>query len=146
MAGRLGFANARMTGRCDLCRREGPLFVDHDYKTDLVRGFLCHACNVGLGMLGETVEGLQRAIAYLQQPPSGLTYTEVKRERTKLQQRELRARRKDAPEWAEWREKEAERNRLRSRAWQAEHREQQRERSKRYYYEVVKPRKEASGS
>jgi hypothetical protein len=30
-----------------------------------VRGLLCSACNTGIGLLGDNVEGLQRAMNYL---------------------------------------------------------------------------------
>ena len=53
-------------GRCGICRRLGlRLVVDHDHKTGQIRGMLCNACNSGLGMLGDGVDGLERAIGYL---------------------------------------------------------------------------------
>jgi hypothetical protein len=39
--------------------------LDHDHKTNKFRGFLCGKCNKGLGLLGDDVAGLERALAYL---------------------------------------------------------------------------------
>jgi hypothetical protein len=39
--------------------------IDHDHKTGRFRGFLCHRCNKGLGLLGDTAESIERALAYL---------------------------------------------------------------------------------
>ncbi len=53
---------------CALCGKPVPynkIHTDHDHKMDKVRGLLCSGCNVGLGLLGDTLEGLQRAIKYL---------------------------------------------------------------------------------
>lgn len=67
-------------GRCGICRRLGSeivrkvgsrrtevrgLDVDHCHATGKIRGLLCHRCNRGLGSLGDTVESLERVIAYL---------------------------------------------------------------------------------
>lgn len=52
-------------GKCALCREKPPVDVDHHHGTGEVRGLLCRGCNVGLGQLGDSVEGLQRAIDYL---------------------------------------------------------------------------------
>ena len=41
------------------------LAVDHCHTTNKVRGLLCNACNRGLGLLDDSVEGLQRAVEYL---------------------------------------------------------------------------------
>lgn len=51
--------------RCAICGEERPLHVDHDHVTEEIRGLLCSTCNTGIGKLGDTVEGLQRAIGYL---------------------------------------------------------------------------------
>lgn len=42
------------------------MFVDHDHSTGAVRGLLCHHCNAGIGHLGDTLEGVKRAVAYLE--------------------------------------------------------------------------------
>ncbi len=41
------------------------LAVDHCHKTNKVRGLLCNACNRGMGLLDDTIEGLTRALEYL---------------------------------------------------------------------------------
>ena len=39
--------------------------IDHDHETGKLRGVLCNNCNTGMGKLGDSVEGLRRAIDYL---------------------------------------------------------------------------------
>lgn len=59
-------------GRCWICGmtestgRSTELGVDHCHSTGKVRGVLCFACNTSIGKLGDTVEGLRRALAYLE--------------------------------------------------------------------------------
>lgn len=55
---------------CENCGRESwlevrDLALDHDHATGKFRGWLCHTCNTGLGLLGDNREGLLRALAYL---------------------------------------------------------------------------------
>lgn len=58
-------------GHCVLCSRTpeqeryGRLNVDHCHETGRVRGLLCTPCNHALGMLGDNVAGLQKAVEYL---------------------------------------------------------------------------------
>lgn len=54
------------SGRCAVCVE--PMrdpHTDHDHETGRVRGLLCSGCNTGLGSLGDGVESLERALAYL---------------------------------------------------------------------------------
>jgi hypothetical protein len=51
---------------CDICRRAGPTEIDHCHVSGAFRGWLCHKCNTGLGKLGDDLEGVRRAIAYLE--------------------------------------------------------------------------------
>jgi hypothetical protein len=37
-------------GRCAMCGAVTSLVTDHDHKTGLVRGLLCHQCNVSEGV------------------------------------------------------------------------------------------------
>lgn len=55
-------------GVCALCEKapvKHRLAVDHDHETGRIRGLLCAPCNKALGILGDSVSGLQRAIAYI---------------------------------------------------------------------------------
>ena len=64
-------------GRCAICRslptwnwpRDGRsqprLCIDHDHQTGKVRGLLCHACNVGIGNLGDDASRVRAALTYL---------------------------------------------------------------------------------
>lgn len=59
--------------RCAICRRRFPpdgvdtkqVHVDHCHESGAVRGILCSRCNSGLGKLGDSIEGLERALEYL---------------------------------------------------------------------------------
>lgn len=39
--------------------------IDHDHETGIVRGILCHKCNVALGMLGDSAERVARLYRYI---------------------------------------------------------------------------------
>lgn len=55
----------RAGGGCQICGRTEELVVDHDHHTSDVRGILCRTCNAGIGLLGDDVELLKRAVSYL---------------------------------------------------------------------------------
>jgi hypothetical protein len=41
------------------------LAVDHDHETGRIRGLLCNNCNRAIGLLGDSVELLLKAVEYL---------------------------------------------------------------------------------
>ena len=55
--------------RCAICGTEDPgatnWHADHDHKTGMKRGVLCHKCNTGLGLLKDDVDILCAAIEYI---------------------------------------------------------------------------------
>ena len=56
---------------CELCGcsfkniKSLNIHLDHCKVTNTFRGWLCKTCNVGLGMLGDDLEGVHRALVYL---------------------------------------------------------------------------------
>ena len=58
---------ARQKGMCRICQcKVSKLVVDHTVKGTF-RGLLCNTCNVGIGMLRDSVIVLQSAIRYLKE-------------------------------------------------------------------------------
>ena len=64
-------------GVCAICGEDEPnehgrtrtklrLAVDHCHDTSRVRGLLCQKCNRAIGLLGDSVELLRKAIDYLE--------------------------------------------------------------------------------
>jgi hypothetical protein len=52
-------------GGCAICRRHKRLLIDHNHTTGAFRALLCSSCNTALGLLQDSPEILQEAIAYL---------------------------------------------------------------------------------
>ncbi len=55
---------------CALCGADAPghahgWATDHCHGSGTVRGILCHTCNIGLGLLGDSADRLRRALAYV---------------------------------------------------------------------------------
>jgi Recombination endonuclease VII len=50
---------------CECCGREEKLHLDHSKDTKQFRGWLCRACNTGIGQLGDRLVPLHDAAAYL---------------------------------------------------------------------------------
>jgi len=62
---------ANQNHSCACCKRKEPggahntWHVDHCHVTGAVRGILCYHCNVGIGHLGDDLDGLLKAVKYL---------------------------------------------------------------------------------
>jgi len=58
--------------KCAICGKvhndkvkRGRLYIDHDHQTNKVRKLLCSGCNSMLGYAKDSIETLEKAIAYL---------------------------------------------------------------------------------
>ena len=59
---------------CDCCGvriEEGAAYFDHCHETKKFRGWLCNTCNSGIGILGDDIPSLKRALDYLQRHYDG---------------------------------------------------------------------------
>lgn len=54
---------------CHGCGTEAKLGLDHNHATGDLRGWLCHNCNVALGMTHDDPSRLRRLALYLEDPP-----------------------------------------------------------------------------
>lgn len=50
----------------DAIDRSEAALVDHCHDTGKVRGIICGRCNTGIGQLGDNLEGLMKAVRYLE--------------------------------------------------------------------------------
>ena len=62
----------KQNGCCSICKRHQSEFkrsfaVDHNNETKVVRGLLCHHCNIAIGHFFEDIDILQRAVFYLKE-------------------------------------------------------------------------------
>jgi hypothetical protein len=63
---------ADQDGGCAICGKwSAQLFVDHCHQSGIVRGLLCSGCNGAIGVLGDSPDGLSRALDYLARASSG---------------------------------------------------------------------------
>jgi hypothetical protein len=57
---------------CEICGNDyeengnKKMVRDHCHKTNTPRGYICNDCNTGLGMLGDNLEGIEKAKKYLE--------------------------------------------------------------------------------
>jgi hypothetical protein len=52
---------------CDCCSRtDKKLILDHCHITDTFRGWLCQNCNLGIGRLNDSLQGVKNALKYLE--------------------------------------------------------------------------------
>jgi Recombination endonuclease VII len=57
-----------MPDNCELCgkhRGKKKLSLDHDHETKRFRGWLCNSCNLGIGLMGDSLARLEAAVSYL---------------------------------------------------------------------------------
>lgn len=51
---------------CPIClTKDADMVIDHNHITGEFRGWICRTCNGAIGMLGDDVETLRRAIAHI---------------------------------------------------------------------------------
>ena len=50
---------------CEICNTKDNLCYDHCHDTFRFRGVLCKNCNKGLGIFGDNIEGINKALSYL---------------------------------------------------------------------------------
>ena len=68
--------------KCQYCGRVSKLYLDHCHATGAYRGHICPMCNSSIGLLGDSAEGVRKALEYLERngsasagvpgPPDGL--------------------------------------------------------------------------
>ena len=55
--------------RCNICGEHesdtGSLHIDHCHVSGRIRGLLCGKCNRGVGLLGDDVESVERALNHI---------------------------------------------------------------------------------
>ena len=61
----------KQNGCCAICnipqlKLKVSLVVDHNHEDNIIRGLLCHSCNLALGLLRDSKEILNSAIKYLE--------------------------------------------------------------------------------
>lgn len=72
-----GEYDTRMRQQRELCALCGkppgpkPLVVDHDHVTGAVRGLIHQRCNLAIGFLGDNIDGIKLALAYLERANDG---------------------------------------------------------------------------
>lgn len=54
------------SGCCSVCSSTDKLCIDHCHTTKIVRGILCHSCNVALGHLRDDPEIIKKLLAYVE--------------------------------------------------------------------------------
>lgn len=80
----VGFSDSLET--CPLCFERAVLEQDHDHRTDLCRGRICHSCNLLVARYDRPLAEIARFLDYLTQwdtahaVAGGQTYTDYMRE------------------------------------------------------------------
>jgi hypothetical protein len=51
---------------CQCCgKSDKALVYDHQHIDNKFRGWICQSCNIGIGRLGDCIEGVEKALIYL---------------------------------------------------------------------------------
>lgn len=58
-------ATREKTEYCEICDKKCNTVFDHNHSTGLFRGWICHECNISLGMVRDRIEILNKMISYL---------------------------------------------------------------------------------
>jgi len=53
-------------GKCRICLEQKPLVIDHCHKTGIIRGLLCHRCNLSIGSFKDNSNLLIRAAHHVE--------------------------------------------------------------------------------
>ena len=60
-----------LPGNCPICGVYTTNWIlDHCHFSNQFRGYVCNSCNLGLGRFNDDAAILQKAIEYLQKPPT----------------------------------------------------------------------------
>ena len=79
-------------GGCALCGRvRNDLELDHDHRTNLIRGMLCRECNLLLGEYERKKRLFAHFEAYLQEPPMKVLGLSVLYKPAKVKKEEVHA-------------------------------------------------------
>tara|TARA_R110000803_G_scaffold165957_1_gene229350 strand:+ start:43 stop:504 length:462 start_codon:yes stop_codon:yes gene_type:complete len=72
VTGKLKLEVGKKPDICDCCNRvvneivyNSKIVLDHCHDTESFRGWICYACNQGIGKLGDNLEGVVKAALYL---------------------------------------------------------------------------------
>jgi len=71
-------------GRCDICGiplSQSNMVIDHNHKTNKVRGLLCRKCNIGIGLLKDSVHVIEAAKKYLEERSNFGTFPKPRKKR-----------------------------------------------------------------
>lgn len=72
---------AKQDGKCGICKctedeailkTSRRFVIDHCHTTETVRGILCSSCNSGIGLLGDDVESVKKALDYFYRNDGGI--------------------------------------------------------------------------
>jgi hypothetical protein len=82
---------ARQQNKCAICKRTFVRTdfslrpnVDHDHKTNKIRGLLCNSCNRGIAFLKEDITILNNAIEFLERPLFNIPIIPIKCQRPRI--------------------------------------------------------------